>query len=450
MSLSSPALCVQRTWKITFAPGAAGRFSVRVPARAAPPIPTLTDAGIVLVHRGRGIELSSRNHKTWACLACLTGVLAVTLTARAERLAVLEFSGDGRVDEAVLGLLADRVRTAAVRDLDADEWEIITRENMLELLDANAEDLAACIGQCEVETGQLIGADRIIAGSVVLAGTQYWVTLKAFDTRSGRLLASAEASAVDVEGLVGSLPDAYASLFAPDDDNPDDPPPSPPPGNEEYRRKLDELKRKQAEREAKEAEEERARKEAEEALARLLAERSAALLEAATEAWELGRSLRESGGPEAVEAVELFLGEYGDEKVTIDGEDHRVAIAQVSEAREWLERNAGRAARAATSGGLGGSVIDAHGYELVSIEPGEFWMGSVSDEEGRDDDETRHWVRLTRGFALGSTEGTQGLYRAVTGRNPSQEEYEGVSLVGDDKPVQKVRWLLTASPASCR
>ena len=83
---------------------------------------------------------------------------------------------------------------------------------------------------------------------------------------------------------------------------------------------------------------------------------------------------------------------------------------------------------------LGGEVIDQHGYEMVSIEPGEFWMGSPSDEEDRDDDETRHKVRLTRGFAVGATEVTQGLYEAVMGENPS-------SFKGDDRPVERVSWL---------
>jgi formylglycine-generating enzyme required for sulfatase activity len=83
---------------------------------------------------------------------------------------------------------------------------------------------------------------------------------------------------------------------------------------------------------------------------------------------------------------------------------------------------------------LGGEVIDQHGYELVTIEPGEFWMGSPSDEEDRVDDETRHRVRLTRGYALGATEVTQGLYEAVMGENPS-------SFKGDDRPVERVSWL---------
>jgi len=195
-----------------------------------------------------------------------------------------------------------------------------------------------------------------------------------------------------------------------------------------------ELERLKAEREAREARE----RELEERLAaerrRAREEAEDALLADARSEWVALASLRDGGGPEAVQIVELYVDKYGDATVTVDGESYPVQIAQVSEAREWLERNAGKAVRAVCGGGLGGSVIDAHGYELVAIEAGEFWMGSPSGEEDRDGDETRHRVRLTRGFALGATEVTQGLYEAVMGENPSH-------FAGGNRPVEQVSWL---------
>jgi len=76
--------------------------------------------------------------------------------------------------------------------------------------------------------------------------------------------------------------------------------------------------------------------------------------------------------------------------------------------------------------GLDGMVISEHGYEMVAIEAGEFWMGSSEDEEG-------HLVRLTQAFAIGSTEVTQALYESVMGENPSHFE-------GADRPVEEVSW----------
>ena len=80
-----------------------------------------------------------------------------------------------------------------------------------------------------------------------------------------------------------------------------------------------------------------------------------------------------------------------------------------------------------------GSILVQHGYEMVRIAPGEFWMGSPSEEEGRFDDETRHHVSMKRGFTLGTTEVTQALYEGVMGVNPSHFE-------GARNPVENVSW----------
>ena len=66
--------------------------------------------------------------------------------------------------------------------------------------------------------------------------------------------------------------------------------------------------------------------------------------------------------------------------------------------------------------------------------PGTFQMGSPEDEEKRRDDETRHEVTLTRGFWMLETSVTQGMYRAITGSNPSRFKS------GDNYPVEWVSW----------
>ena len=74
--------------------------------------------------------------------------------------------------------------------------------------------------------------------------------------------------------------------------------------------------------------------------------------------------------------------------------------------------------------------------EMVSIEPGEFWMGSPSDEEGRMDNEKLHKVRLTRAFQIGVTEVTQEMYEAVNGENPSSFKFFSKGR----NPVERVSW----------
>ncbi len=66
--------------------------------------------------------------------------------------------------------------------------------------------------------------------------------------------------------------------------------------------------------------------------------------------------------------------------------------------------------------------------------PGSFTMGSPTSEEGRDNDETQHRVTLTKGFWMGETEVTQGLWKEVMGNNPSSFK------LGDDYPVEQVSW----------
>jgi formylglycine-generating enzyme required for sulfatase activity len=60
-------------------------------------------------------------------------------------------------------------------------------------------------------------------------------------------------------------------------------------------------------------------------------------------------------------------------------------------------------------------------------------MGSPETEQGRDDDETRHQVILTRGFWLAETSCTQALWQAVMGENPSY-------FKGPQRPVEQVSW----------
>ena len=71
------------------------------------------------------------------------------------------------------------------------------------------------------------------------------------------------------------------------------------------------------------------------------------------------------------------------------------------------------------------------GYVL--IEPRTFEMGSPTSEDGRDDDEVQHSVRLSRGYWMSDHETTQAEYESVMGSNPS--EFKGLTL-----PVEQVSW----------
>src|SRR5438105_2519379 len=83
-------------------------------------------------------------------------------------LAVLEFrnklAGADRKDIDA-GYFSDVVRQAAVHTLP--DIRVITRENLLVLLQSSGKSLEDCEGECEVDTGRRIGADLVISGELV-------------------------------------------------------------------------------------------------------------------------------------------------------------------------------------------------------------------------------------------------------------------------------------------
>ncbi|MEO5334279.1 MAG: formylglycine-generating enzyme family protein [Magnetococcus sp. YQC-5] len=70
------------------------------------------------------------------------------------------------------------------------------------------------------------------------------------------------------------------------------------------------------------------------------------------------------------------------------------------------------------------------------LEPGTFTMGSPATETGRDKlDEKPHKVTISKAFYMGTTEVTQGQWKAVMGTNPSF-----FSSCGNTCPVEMISW----------
>jgi len=74
------------------------------------------------------------------------------------------------------------------------------------------------------------------------------------------------------------------------------------------------------------------------------------------------------------------------------------------------------------------------GMDFVTVPAGRFVMGSPPDEPGREAQETRHEVTLTRAFQMGRLEVTQAQWTRVMGVNPS-------AFTGGERPVERVSWL---------
>jgi len=87
----------------------------------------------------------------------------------------------------------------------------------------------------------------------------------------------------------------------------------------------------------------------------------------------------------------------------------------------------------AKSQGLSVEATNSLGMKFALIPPGQFVMGSPQKEEWHRPDEIQHRVTLTKGFYLGTTEVTQGQWKALMDKNPSY-------FTGDALPVETVTW----------
>jgi formylglycine-generating enzyme required for sulfatase activity len=81
----------------------------------------------------------------------------------------------------------------------------------------------------------------------------------------------------------------------------------------------------------------------------------------------------------------------------------------------------------------GNVIVNSIGMKLAYIPAGEFEMGSPLEEQGRQEDEFRHQVKLTQPFCIGVTEVTQSQWEAVMGYNRSH-------FKGGELPVEKLSW----------
>ncbi len=143
-------------------------------------------------------------------LALILLLLPTALAAAPPRVAVLELRTRADLKPAEADYLTDLVRGVAGARGDLF---VLTRENIVELLPPGAE-LAACAGDCEVETGRRLGVDFVISGEIVDFAGALRILLRLHATRSGALLASERAGAPEVAALEAPLEAAAGALTA--------------------------------------------------------------------------------------------------------------------------------------------------------------------------------------------------------------------------------------------
>jgi TolB-like protein len=90
--------------------------------------------------------------------------------------------------------------------------QVITKENLLVLLEAQGKSIEACEGECEVDTGRMVGADYVVSGEALRVGSHFKINLKLHETRSARLLGQGVASGHTLDELDGETQKVVTQL----------------------------------------------------------------------------------------------------------------------------------------------------------------------------------------------------------------------------------------------
>lgn len=131
---------------------------------------------------------------------------------RSGKIAVLDLKSSARdLNPDDVRYFGDLVRGATLKA--APQLEVMTRENLLALLQSTGKDLANCEGACEVDAGRRIGADAIVSGEVLKIGTRFKVTMRLRETHEGKLLGAAVATGHSIDELDDSVTKAVGQLF---------------------------------------------------------------------------------------------------------------------------------------------------------------------------------------------------------------------------------------------
>jgi len=99
--------------------------------------------------------------------------------------AVMDLEAKEGISAGLVSTLSDYFRTQLV---NTNEFTMVTRENMQEILKEQKFQLSGCTSkECIVEVGQLLGVRKIFAGSIGKAGATYVLNIKLIDVQSGKI-----------------------------------------------------------------------------------------------------------------------------------------------------------------------------------------------------------------------------------------------------------------------
>jgi len=155
---------------------------------------------------------------------------------------------------------------------------------------------------------------------------------------------------------------------------------------------------------------------------------------AMTQAWSQAEALEKDAAlPTAkkAEVWERFLAAYNDDNPF--SQDDEALRARALDRIAHLDRE--QQVALAPPPAADKTFTNSIGQKFVLIPSGTFMMGGSSSQSGQNGDAPQHRVTMTKAFYMQNTEATQGQWRAIMGKNPSD-----FSSCGDDCPVENVSW----------
>ena len=108
--------------------------------------------------------------------------------------------------------LTDELRTRARQTLPRNEYSILTRDNIIQLLPP--DDAKECFDDnCAVEIGRAIGAEYVTQGFVGKFGEKLTLTVELYESMSGNLLGSFVTESDGIMGLLATVREKAPELF---------------------------------------------------------------------------------------------------------------------------------------------------------------------------------------------------------------------------------------------
>ena len=150
-------------------------------------------------------------------LFCLLLLFLPQVSFAEVRLAVLEFQGVG-VDPNLLQFLTDEVRSGVLhvskgQKIKGEKLLIMTRENMMQVLQDQGLSSEDCTGACEVEIAKNIGAEYVISGNLTKLGSTFALVVKLHSTADSNLLASESLKTESKKALITDSEKVGAKVF---------------------------------------------------------------------------------------------------------------------------------------------------------------------------------------------------------------------------------------------